>query len=235
MVSGERLLLIAAEPREFRGLLKFCRKVRTLAWPVHWARAAEMKGREVLLVANGAGAARAAKAVDVASSFGGIEWICSMGYCGALDDGMTVGAIFVAERVQTDQGVYVAARPRSARPHVTGLLASIDRVAQTVEEKRELRARGASAVEMEAAGVAAKAAELHLPFYCIKSVTDLAGESFGLDLNSALLSDGRFGTMRLIAAACRRPLSLLPELARLGSRSRAASQTLGEFVADCRF
>jgi adenosylhomocysteine nucleosidase len=194
-----------------------------------------MKGREVLLVANGAGAARAAKAVDVASSFGKIEWICSMGYCGALDDGMTVGSIFVAERVQTGEGEYVASRPRSARPHVTGMLASIDRVAQTVEEKRALRAKGASAVEMEAAGVAAKARELHLPFYCIKSVTDLASESFRLDLNSALLSDGRFGTMRLIATACRRPLRLLPELLRLGSRSRAASQTLGEFVADCRF
>jgi adenosylhomocysteine nucleosidase len=194
-----------------------------------------MNGREVLLVANGAGAARAAKAVDIASSFGPIERICSMGYCGALDDAMTVGAIFVAERVQTGGGDYVAARPASSRPHVTGTLASIDRVAQTVDEKRELRARGASAVEMEAAGVAAKAAELHLPFYCIKSVTDLADESFHVDFNSALLSDGRFGTMRLIAAACRRPLSLLPELRRLGSRSRLASQRLGEFVADCRF
>jgi len=64
---------------------------------------------------------------------------------------------------------------------------------------------------------------------------DLAEEDFHFDLNCALRADGRFDTMRLIAASCRRPLSLLPELLRLGKRCRIASRTLGEFVADCRF
>lgn len=235
MVSGERLLLIAAEPREFGRLLKFCRNVRKLDWPVHWARTAKLNGGDATLLANGAGALRAAQAVEVAATFETIGLICSMGFCGALDDEMTAGDIFVAERVQTCGGEYVATRPRSGRRHRTGLLASIDHVAQTAEEKRELRARGASAVEMEAAGIAAKAAELKVPFCCIKSVTDLAGERFHLDLNAALRSDGRFDTMQLIAASCRRPLSTLPELLRLGRRARTASQTLGEFVADCRF
>ena len=235
MVSGERLLLIAAEPREFGGLLQFCRKARKLAWPVHWARAAELNGREVLLAANGAGRLRAARAVEVAASFETIGLICSMGFCGALDEEMNAGDIFVAERVQTCGREYVAVGPRSGRRHRTGVLASIDRVAQTAAEKRELRAHGASAVEMEAAGIAAKAAELKVPFCCIKSVTDLARESFRLDFNMALRSDGRFDTMHLIAASCRRPLSTLPELLRLGRRARTASQTLGEFVADCRF
>src|SRR5438874_991555 len=140
MVSGERLLLIAAEAREFSGLVQFCRNVKPLKWPVYSARSADLNGREVLLVANGAG-------------------------------------------------------------------------------------------RREAAGVAAKATELGAPFYCLRSVTDLADESFGLDFNAALRPDGRFDTMRLIAASCRRPLSLLPELLRLGVRCRIASRTLGEFVA----
>ncbi|HLN04380.1 MAG TPA: hypothetical protein VK335_34145 [Bryobacteraceae bacterium] len=235
MVSGERLLLIAAEPREFQGLMKFCRNVRRLDWPVHWARVVELNGREGLLVANGAGPGRAAQAVDVARSFGKLGLICSMGYCGALVEEMTVGAIFVAERVQTCDKEYVTVRPECDRPHHEGVLASIGHVAQTAEEKRELRGRGASAVEMEAAGVAAKAEELCVPLCCIKSVTDLAHENFHLDFNRALRSDGRFGTMRLIAASCRRPLSLLPELMRLAKRSRTASRALGEFVGDCRF
>jgi hypothetical protein len=88
---------------------------------------------------------------------------------------------------------------------------------------------------MEAAGIAARAAELGLPFYCIRSVTDLAEENFSFDFNAALRADGRFGTMRLIAAACRRPLKLLPELLRLRRRSRLAAGTLGEFIAHCRF
>lgn len=235
MVSGERLLLIAAEPREFSGLVQSCRNVKLLAWPVYWARSADLNGREVLLVANGAGRRRAAEAVDVARSMSKLDLICNMGFCGALENEMGIGDIFVAGRVQGGDAEYVAVQPKSRHPFHTGVLASIDRVAQTAEEKRGLRARGASAVEMEAAGVAAKAAELAVPFYCVRSVTDLADETFGLDLNAALRADGRFDTMRLIAASCRRPLSLLPELLRLGKRCRIATRTLGEFVADCRF
>jgi adenosylhomocysteine/aminodeoxyfutalosine nucleosidase len=236
MVSGERLLLIAAEPREFSGLLKFCTNVKRLGWPVHWARAAALNGREVLLVANGAGGIRAAHAVEVASSDGKLDRICSMGFCGALENGIQVGDIFVAKRVDGGGVRYAASTPQSGQMrHRTGVLASIDRVAQTAQEKCELRAGGASAVDMEAAGVAQKAAALNLPFFCVRSVTDLAEESFHFDLNSALRSDGRFDTMRLIAATCRRPLSLLPELVRLGGRCRTASQTLGEFIASCRF
>jgi len=235
MVSGERLLLIAAEPREFTGVVRFCRNVKRLDWPVHWARSVELTGREAFLVANGAGSSRVSQAVDVARGFGKLGLICSMGYCGALEAEMKVGAIFVAERIETGDGAYAAVRPQSARQHHVGVLASLNRVAQTADEKRELRARGASAVDMEAGGVARKAVELEVPLCCIKSVTDLAEENFHLDLNGALRSDGRFDTMRLIADSCRRPLSLLPELVRLGMRSRTASRTLGEFIGDCRF
>jgi adenosylhomocysteine nucleosidase len=235
MVSGQRLLLVGAEAREFSGVLKFCRNVKPLDWPVHWSRRALLNGQEVLLAANGAGAARAAAAVEAAHAAGSLDLICSMGFCGALEDDMRIGDIFVAERVQGDGVEYAAVEPQSARPHRTGVLASIHRVAQTADEKTALRKRGASAVEMEAAGVAAKAVELGLAFYSVRSVTDLAHESFQLDFNAAMRSDGRFATMQLIAASCRRPLSLLPELLRLGRRSYTASRMLGEFLADCRF
>jgi nucleoside phosphorylase len=235
MVSGQRLLLVGAEAREFGGVLNFCRNVKPLGWPVHWARSAEMNGREVLLAANGAGAARAAAVVEAAHAAGRLDLICSMGFCGALENEMRIGDIFVAERVQADGAAFATAKPETVRVHHSGVLASIDHVAQTADEKAALRRSGASAVEMEAAGAAARAAGYGLPFYCIRSVTDLAGESFHLDLNSALRSDGKFATMQLIAASCRRPLSVLPELLRLGRRSYTAARTLGEFLADCRF
>ena len=228
-------MLIAADRREFSGLLRYCRDVKRLGWPVRWARMARLSGHEVVLVANGMGAERAAKGVEVAYSAGGIDLICSMGFCGALEDGMKIGDIVVADRVRYLGGEYAAAQPESARKHWCGMMESIDHVAQTSEEKCALRLGGASAVEMEAGGVAAKAAQLGARFCCVRSVTDLASESFRFDFNAALHSDGRFGTMRLIAAICRRPLTLLPELLRLGMRSRAASLTLGEFLANCRF
>src|SRR4029077_4034726 len=129
---------------------------------------------------------RAAQGVDVAGRFGKLGLICSMGYCGALEDGMNVGGIFVAASVRTCDRDYRAVRPESARQHAVGVLASVDRVVETAEEKRALRATGASAVEMEAGGVAAKAVELKVPLCCIKSVTDLAEENIHLDLNRAL-------------------------------------------------
>jgi adenosylhomocysteine nucleosidase len=229
------VLLIAAEALEFAGLLKYCRNVKPLSWPVHWARTAQLNGRELWMAANGAGGLRAAQVVDIAKAAGGPEVVCSVGFCGGLNPDLKAGDIFVAERVQTSAGEYAVVKPQSPRAHHIGVLASIDRVAQTVQEKAELRARGAAAVEMEAGGVVARAAELGLEACCVRAVTDLAGESFGMDFNSMLREDGRFGTMRLIAAACRRPLSTLPELWRLGKRSRLASRNLGEFIAHCRF
>jgi nucleoside phosphorylase len=115
------------------------------------------------------------------------------------------------------------------------LLASIDHVAQTAEEKRRLRAAGAWAVEMEAAGVAERAAHSGLPFYCVRVVTDLADESFGMDFNAALRPDGRFDTMRILAGAMRSPVKLFPELIRLHGRCQTAAKALGEFIAGCRF
>ena len=59
-----------------------------------------------------------------------------------------------------------------------------DRVAQTAEEKRKLRATGASVVEMEAASVHTSARALGLPFFCVRAVTNLADETFANDLNA---------------------------------------------------
>jgi nucleoside phosphorylase len=189
MVSGERLLLIAAEPREFGGLFGFCSSMQRLEWPVHWARSAQLGDREVALVANGAGPLHAASGVDAAKAAGDFASVCSMGFCGALDRSLGVGDIFVADCVRAGARSFSAAQPVTKQVYSSGVLASIDHVAQTAEEKSRLRAAGAWAVEMEAAGVAERTALWGLPFYCVRAVTDLAEESFGVDFNAALRSD----------------------------------------------
>ena len=55
------MLFVAAEAREFSGLLKFCRSVKKLDWPLDWVCSAELKGRKVVLAANGAGPKLAAQ------------------------------------------------------------------------------------------------------------------------------------------------------------------------------
>jgi len=99
MVSGQRILLVAAEPREFDGLLRFCSDVRKPGWPVYWARFGESGGRQLWMVANGAGAAHAGKAVEVAYPACLPDAIVSMGFCGALDPALSIGDVFVAKAV----------------------------------------------------------------------------------------------------------------------------------------
>jgi hypothetical protein len=88
---------------------------------------------------------------------------------------------------------------------------------------------------MEAAAVALKAAEWKLPFYCIRVVTDTSTESFPLDFNRLRDADGRFNRTRIMAAALRRPGSVLPELLKLNKRCKDASQALGDFLVDASF
>ena len=90
-------------------------------------------------------------------------------------------------------------------------------------------------MEMEAAGVLSRVREWGMPFYCIRSVTDLANESFRMDFNAVRTADGRFSTPRILAAAIANPITIAPELMELRRRCATAAQSLGEFIADCNF
>ncbi len=221
------LLLVAAMAREFDGLPRG----RKLDWPLHWARSADLAGTRLFMVANGAGAGRAAKAAAAACYAVRPDAVVSFGFCGALDPALRPGEIFVATAVDG----FPAAQPAASGPHASGVLVTIERVAGTVEEKAALRQAGAAAVDMEAAGVAGEAERLGLPFFCVRSVTDLAYEAFTIDFNSVIRPDGHFDTMYLLRRAVLQPVSVLPELLRLRGRCGVAARNLGEFIAGCRF
>jgi adenosylhomocysteine nucleosidase len=232
------MLFIAAEAREFDGLLPFCASIQTLRWPLSWARSARLNGRQVILAANCAGPNRAAEAAEEAYSKipkGTIGAVVSTGFCGALYPHLKIGDVFVATSIQTAGEVRPVSTPECSRAHYTGTLVSMDRVAQTTEEKRDLCSAGARAVEMEAAGVLSRVREWGMPFYCIRSVTDLANESFHIDFNAVRTPDGRFSTPRILAAAIASPMAIAPELIELRRRCATAAQSLGEFIADCNF
>lgn len=209
-----KLLFVASDEMEFRG----------------------MPRRDgILLTANGAGAHRAAAAVDAALAGFHPDAIVSMGFCGALDPALGIADIVVGTTIFAGDRAFAAESPVTAPPHRQGPICSIDHVAATAEEKKQLHSTGAIAVEMEAAGVARRAQKLGVPFFCIKSVTDLAGETMANDFNAVLRSDGRFDTMKILASSLHRPWARLPELFRLRRRCVLAARCLGEFIADCRF
>jgi nucleoside phosphorylase len=229
------ILLVAAESREFAGLLRRCSSTARLALPLEFARMGELNGYRMVMVAHGPGPALAGKAADLAREKLAPDVSVSIGFCGALDPALQHGDVFVASVVEAGGVIFPARPPQSSSPYVTGRLTSMDRVAQTVEDKRRLRAGGASVVEMEAGAVALRAQRWGVPFSCLRVVTDSAGEGFALDFNRVRGADGRFSRLRILAAASRRPWVYFPELFRLQRRSLAAAKILGDFIASCEF
>lgn len=227
------ILAIAAEAREFAGLLRHASTVEALDWPLSFARKATIGGQPWVLAANGPGPALAHEAVSISCARTAVRAVVSIGYCGGLDPALVVGDIFAATEVRcgADAGGYPA-MPMAA-PH-TGRLLSGNRVAVTRAEKAELFQSGGSAVEMEAGAVAAVAELLRLPFYCVRVVSDTAGEEMPLDFNRFRDQTGRFSRTLIAMAAAMRPW-LIPGLVRFDRNSRRASVTLGDFLADCRF
>ena len=216
---------------EFDGILALMVRPLKVLENVKWARTGNLGGHRVFLAANGAGWSRAAAAVEAACRGFHTDAVISTGFCGACDPKLRIADAVVA----TEVGGVKASAPPSFRGAASGPIASINHVVQTAKEKAALHASGAIAVEMEAAGVAAAANRRHLPFYCVRAVTDLAGEDMANDFNAALQPDGQFATMHIFTHALHHPVTRLPELYRLRQSCVRAARTLGDFFADCRF
>jgi adenosylhomocysteine nucleosidase len=217
----ETWLMVAAEAREFEGVLKRARNVRPLPWPgAEFSREIVSKNRRWLLVANGPGP----RLVDHAlQSKPNVDRVVSIGFCGALDPALRIGDIVVSGEVPEELGA----------SFVQGDVLSVDRVAITAAEKGELRASTqAAVVEMESAAVARKAREWKMPFGCVRVVSDVADENLPLDFNRYRDADGRFSRTRIALAAMGHPFTVLPGLIRLDRNCRLAAERLGEFLAN---
>jgi len=228
-----RILLVAADPREFSGMVSLSSDHGPVPLGIDWGHCARLGNHDALLIANGVGRARSRAAVDAAAEFAP-EAVISTGFCGALDERFDIADIVVATAIDGGGRRFSALPIEGPAETFRGVVLSIHRVAQTAEEKQQLAQSGACAVEMEAAGVAGRALDLGLPFYCVRAVTDLAGETLANDYNRALRPDGHFDTMSILLGALRNPAVRLPELLRLRKRSVQAARALGEFFADCR-
>ncbi len=229
------VLFIAADHREAAPWTEHWEQRQTPGLPVHWARNGLWQGHPMLAIANGAGWKRADLAVRAALASGfQPRAVFNIGFCGALDPSLKIGDIFVATEVHSEGSRYRVSRP-AGPDAASGVLASISHIAETAAEKRQLRESGAIVVEMEAAAVARASEELGVPFFCVRSVSDLADEDFANHLNVCLMADGRMNIPRLVFGAFGSPVKRFGELIRLAKRSALASKNLGEFLANCNY
>jgi nucleoside phosphorylase len=225
------LVFVAAERRELEGLLVHVDEIANPHWPLDFARLGRLNGAPVVLVANGPGPKLAGEALDIVERNVSIDGIVSTGFCGGLKLSLGNGEIFVATEVI---GSGSALMPGSSRPFKTGKLLSVDRVVSTAVEKYQL-GETADAVEMEASAVAERAQKWKVHFYAVRVVTDTCKESFPMDFNQMRSADGRFSRGKILAAARRRPVKMVPQLIKLNKTTKRAAQALGDFLADARF
>jgi nucleoside phosphorylase len=230
--GGIALIFVAAESRELRGLLRYVKGRKETRGLIESLWSGALNGAEARLAANGPGPALARTAVEAAFELREtvVEGIVSIGYCGALDESLRRCDIFVASDVnggKTDM-------PVCSRPFHRGALCSADRVVITAREKAELRRTGARAVEMEAMGVGGAARDWGVPFFCVRVVTDTAGEDLPLDFNEFRDECGRFSRRKIAVEAIKNP-GLIPGLMNIDRVAKRASIALGDFLADCQF
>ena len=177
------------------------------------------------MTAFGPGFRAAARAADAILAAGPVDVLISTGTCGALAADLALGEIVVDSRDH---------QPSTTAPYRRGPIVSQDRVASTTEEKQAL-AREGVAVEMESAAVRAAAARHQVKFACIKCVSDTAEQTLPIDFNQYRDEDGSFAKFRIAAKIMASPFTLIPAIGALQRQSRLAAQTLGGFLADCRF
>jgi adenosylhomocysteine nucleosidase len=239
------ILFIASEAYELKPFAALLTAVRSLKWPIDYAEEGIWEGQRAILVANGAGPKLASEAVEVARraimlsdlSASRLDAVVSVGVCGGLNPDRKPNDIIVATTVLAPETNNSFAchlpGPRERAGVITGTVVSIDHVAITPGEKTGLRELGADAVEMEAAGVAAKALHLGVPFLCIKAVSDSFDETMPLDMNRMRTPEGRFARGKIGNYAVTHP-QILPGLLRLKRRADDAAAALGDFLASCQ-
>lgn len=218
--------MVAAERREFDGVVRRAGNVSALIWPsAKFAREVQCNGDRWWMIANGPGKALVREVLSGGPARS-VQGIMSTGLCGALDPALRVGDIIVSGETSLE----------TTAKFVRGDIHTVDRVVVTARDKRMLREKtGAAAVDMEAAAVKEAAAEWKLPYLCVRVVSDEAGASLPLDFNRYRNARGDFSRTRIALAAMARPFTVMSQLMEFDRNCRRAADALGDFLAHSRF
>ena len=198
-----------------------------LCGPGRWRRTNEMKfrifhpdsGREILYACCGTGTENAYTA-SVRLIEMGATVLAGVGISGGLDPDLAAGDVLVADSVVyrkrgeemekwiTDPGISMGVF-RSIMPHrmvKQGTIITLDRPAVQKEEKMNLfRQTGASAADLESAGIARAAAEKGIPFIALRSVCDSACRDLPPYILSCLKGNGNIRFLPLIRGMISHP------------------------------
>jgi adenosylhomocysteine nucleosidase len=188
------------------------------------ARLCGLPAEPVLVLETGVGRAAVETALDWLLPTSP-RFVLFAGFAGALDASLQVGDVLLADELIDPTGRRYPASWPGASTLRRGRLLTAAQLVSAPQDKRSLALRHeAHAVDMEAAFAACRCAQHHVPFGCVRAVSDTVDTLLSSSL-LALLSGGRVSLARTLAAVSRRP-ALLRELWRLGRDTSLAAEQL---------
>ena len=235
---------VSEEIAEIKKAMKISNRIRlekSEAWPGKWL------GKDIVLVRTGIGKQRAKDATRQVIEKYHPEVIVSLGYAGALIEGLNVGDLFVAKTILSSetgstsfeiQGVEnlkwlklakTISPPENAELKV-GRLLTVDKVVHAPEDKRELARRfDAEAVEMETHETFMLARENKIAFISVRVISDAVNHEL-IDSSSFLRKDGKISKLKAGWYVLTHPKSIKKALS-LQSHTKIATINLTEFIA----
>lgn len=232
--------LIAALPREVRGVARAMRVESSAVEGGCRLVSGALAGRPVVVAQSGMGAERAERAVRLLVERYPVDAVLSVGFGGALVDGLGPGALVLGARLHLDvvEGAPLSsdaallrrlADSGAAGPRpLEGASVTADRMVTAPEERRRLaRAYDAQVVDMEGYWAAREAARHGVPFLNVRSVSDAVDEYHPV-LEAALV-DGSMRVPKAVRGFAGRPLEAA-KLPRLMTNAGRAAKALTLFV-----
>jgi len=238
------ILICCAFPAEVRPLRARMKVALPLDRQIASGYSGRLAGSPAALISTGIGIRRAlASSVRVLDSLRPINFVVIAGVAGALRDNLAVGSVVVSENLmlrrdddfQPEQVVAVPREPLaialralqgSGIDYVAGPTMTSRRALVTAADKRRAHHEtGAISVDMESAVIALEAQRRGIPFVCIRTILDTAGE----DVVGAALADenGRVRPLAAAKAVITNP-GLVAGAARLLCNLRLATNALAE-------
>ncbi len=126
---------------------------------------------ELGLLTCGVGPRRAGERTAAALAIWPADVVISVGTCGALSDGPSIGEVFTADRLAPDGGEEIPVSPLAGI--AAAAMVTVSSPVWDPGRRAELAAEGWALCEMEAAAVAAAAGAAR--FHAVKVVSDRAG------------------------------------------------------------
>jgi adenosylhomocysteine nucleosidase len=235
----ERIAIFAALQWECRPVLRWLRQVSRARLDGFTCWQGRAPRGDVWLVKTGVGVQRAAAAAAALGDARRFVLFVSTGCAGGLAPELRAGDLVLTTTVVDDDGHEAAAVDAESRAqarlaaHDAGLRSTegpvlCSQTALGAAAKRAAAAGGAIAVEMEAAALAARAADAQVPFLSVRAVLD--GVEDDLTAPGALVDPASGGVRPLaVAAYVATHPSAVAQLMNLQRLQRAARASLEHF------